>query len=112
MNTETIVRPNGRVYTPRKGLRQIGFEDENSWTSYVAVLGTHDIEKARAFGSGYWSPYLVEPRLCWVKSVMRNGQQYIATDAYVHGAAAVVFIESDDPDLVASVDTSGRSRND
>ena len=95
---ETVTRPNGKVYRPRKGLRQIGFSDEDYGISFVAVLGTHDIEKAREFGHGFESPHLINAKQCWVKTVMRNGEKYIATDATEHGAAAVLFTEADDPD--------------
>ena len=98
MAVETIIRPNGKPYTPRKGLRQWGFSDEDSWSDFVVVVGTHDIEKARAFGSPYRCAYLVDPTLVWVKKVMRKGEKYIATDAFVDGSAGVMFTESDDPE--------------
>lgn len=41
-----IVRPNGKVYRPRKGVEAVTFEDRYGYTG-VAVLRTHDIEDAR-----------------------------------------------------------------
>lgn len=93
---EVVTRPNGKLYRPRKGLRQIGYWDDTYGESRVVVLGTHDIEKARAFATPYECEYLVEGRKCWAKSVMRNGERFIATDATERGAAAVDFRESDE----------------
>ena len=95
---EIIIRPNGKQYRPRKGLRQLGFSDYDQFTDYVVVLGTHDIEKARAFASPYRCAHLVEPRLVWVKKTIRDGEPYIDTSATTDGAAAVQFREADDPE--------------
>lgn len=96
--TETMLRPNGKPYTPRKGLRQIGFYDENENRDYVVVLGTHDIDKAREFGRPYRCAYLGEAWRGWGRWTIRNGEQWWDFDP-VRGAAGVVFIESDDPPL-------------
>lgn len=99
--TETLIRPNGKKYTPRKGLRQVGFVNDQD-EHFVAIMRTHDIERAREFASPYVCRYLIQPRLVWVKQVMRNGEPYFATDAYETGAASVLFLESDDPEAVQS----------
>ena len=96
--TPAIIRPNGKTYRPRKGPRQIGFTDESGFNAYVAILGTHDIDAAKKIAYPFQCLYLTDPQLRWVKTVMRNGERYIATDADEHGAAAVVFRESDDPE--------------
>jgi hypothetical protein len=101
MSDETIIRPNGKPYTPRKGLRQIGFDHEDGHTSYVVVLGTHDIEKAREFGRPYQCAYLVKPYKGWGRWTIRNGEEWWEFDD-VRGAAGVVFEEADDPDPAPS----------
>jgi hypothetical protein len=96
-----VERPNGKVYKPRKGLRMIGFDDYIDGDAYVAILGTHDIAAARAAfpGGGFQSPHLVEARLGWVRETIRNGERFWDCDDTVRGAAAVIFRESDDPEL-------------
>lgn len=95
--SETIIRPNGKPYTPRKGLRQIRFYDEEENRHYVVVLGTHDIEKARAFAHPYECAHLVKPYTGWGRWTMRRGEKWWDFDS-VRGAAGVVFEESDDPE--------------
>lgn len=44
-----VVRPDGRVYRPRRLVVQ---EWEDDWESGVLVLGTHDVVRARALALG------------------------------------------------------------
>lgn len=95
-----IERPNGKLYRPRKGLRMIGFNDYND-EAFVAIIGTHDIDAARAAfpGGGYQASYLVEPSLGWVRETFRYGERFIDCWDTERGAAAVIFRESDDPEV-------------
>jgi hypothetical protein len=92
-----ITRPNGKVYRPRKGLRQVGWWNDDTYATYVAVLGTHDIDKAREFARPYGSPHLVEPEQTWVRKMIQNGDEMVFVYDDRRGAACVVFRESDDP---------------
>lgn len=94
-----VMRPNGKIYRPRKGLRMIAFDDYDG-DAHVAILGTHDIEAALAAfpDGGFWCPYLVEPQLGWVRQTFRYGEPFIDCDDTVGGAAAVIFRESDGPE--------------
>jgi hypothetical protein len=93
-----IQRPNGKTYRPRT-LRVVGWDcyytQPESWQ--VAVLGTHDVDVARALArNGYHCPYLVNPETGWVRLGMDRGEPTWVHDD-VRGAAAVIFDESDDP---------------
>lgn len=96
-----IQRPNGKLYRPHKGLRMVGFVDDVNGGNYVAILGTHDIEAARAAfpSGGYFGSYLVEARPGWVRETIRHGERYIDCWDTERGAAAVIFRESDGPEV-------------
>lgn len=95
-----VVRPNGKVYHPRRppvaiGVSgTVGYDDD---VPFVYVLRTHDVERARAFARPYVLPYLVEPRREWVRLVMRNGDPVYENDEE-RGCPVVVFTESEDPE--------------
>lgn len=95
-----ITRPNGKVYRPRY-LRVVGW-DCDYWSDtvlwQVAVLGTHDIAKAREMApQGYHCAYLVNPQAGWVRLGYKDGEPTWIFDD-IRGAACVVFDESDDPE--------------
>ncbi len=92
---ETIIRPNGKPYRPRKGMKLAGFKDDNDG-SWVLVLRTHDVDKARRYAESRGMRHLDFVRRCWAKKVMRYGAPYWATDADYNGAAAVLFEEVDE----------------
>lgn len=99
--TETlppITRPNGKLYRPRS-LRVVGWDDHSTYPEswQVAVLGTHDIARAREEARhGYHCPHLINPETGWVRLGMRRGDPHWVYDE-VRGAACVIFDESDDP---------------
>lgn len=103
-----ITRPNGKVYRPRY-LRVAGWDIE--WSPardvlcQVAVLGTHDVDKARECApQGYHSPYLINPETGWVRLGLDHGEpKWIHDD--VKGAACVIFDESDDPPEVVAAES-------
>jgi hypothetical protein len=100
MRLESIRRPNGKLYRPRR-LRVVGWDIDWSYHAdanwQVAVLGTHDIAVARQLApQGYHCPYLVNPERDWVRLGMCRGEPTWLRDD-LRGAACVVFDESDDP---------------
>lgn len=96
MNADTVVRPNGKLYRPRKPIRQLGLVgDYMDIPDAVVVLGTHDVEKAREFARPYMCAHLRGGEATWLRSVMRDGNEVYEYDP-VRGAACVVFEETDD----------------
>jgi hypothetical protein len=95
-----IVRPNGKVYRPRK-LVAHAFEDDHAGESGVVVLGTHDPERARELAlssARYWygTEYIVDPVTVWWHDAMECGERRWRHDA-ARGRAGVCFTASDDP---------------
>ncbi len=93
-----VVRPNGKVYRPRKAPVAVGVCDGYDDVNYVYVLRTHDIDRARAFARPYLATYLVAPRQEWVRLVMRRGYP-VYEDDEERGVPVVVFTASDDPEV-------------
>lgn len=100
-----IQRPNGKLYRPRR-LRVVGWNidpypgHDTEWQ--VAVLGTHDIDQARALApQGYFCPYLINPERGWVRDGMCHGERTWLHDD-VNGQPCVIFDESDDPPEIAA----------
>lgn len=86
-----VTRPNGKVYRPRKPPRAVPVEDDRDGST-VYVLGTHDVERARALAQRVTTvcPY---PRAeSWHRLGMRNGDPYYVYDD-VRGAPSLVFVE-------------------
>ena len=91
---EAIVRPNGKLYRPRRVTAcAVGEDDEG-----VLVLGTHDLARAQFLademaeyvaGSGFAA---VDPWLGWFRDGYRNGRREWVTDE-VRGRAGVCFRE-------------------
>lgn len=95
-----ILRPNGKVYRPRK-LVAYAFEDDHAGESGVVVLGTHDPVRAHALAervarSWYGTEYVVEPVQVWWHDGIENGDRRWMHDP-VRGRAGVCFTASDDP---------------
>lgn len=98
MASETITRPNGKPYQPRKGLRQVGWSYDTRGEECmpeVAVLGTHDIDRAREFAKPYELAYLSEGVRSWYRDGFYNGGRSWIYDAE-RGMACVIFEEIDD----------------
>jgi len=94
-----IVRPNGKLYRPRK-LRVVFYElpSEDEVYSQTIVLGTHDVELARSVARyGGILHYLTQPHIGWMRLGYDRGEQLWLHDD-VRGAACVIFNESDDPE--------------
>lgn len=103
MKADIVVRPNGKVYRPRKGLRQRGYVVDDfhaSWTPFVAVFGTHDIEKATEYARPFMYAGLKPGKPGWLRDTIRDGEPFFDHDP-VRGAACVIFEETDDPELYA-----------
>lgn len=95
-----IVRPNGRIYRPRK-LVTYAYEDDHAGENGVVVLGTHDSERARdlALSSArYWygAECVIDPVTVWWRDGMESGERCWQHDP-VRGRAGVCFTASDYP---------------
>jgi hypothetical protein len=92
-----IVRPNGKVYRPRK-IREIYFENDYGRRNDVFVLGTHDL-------IGAVEPAAVEARyrighseflfdavgeIGWWREMVQRGERVVIYDD-VRGAAGIRF---------------------
>lgn len=94
-----ITRPDGRIYKPSKPPRGVLVDDSyaqpNEPTSYVYVLGTHDVnvayELARQIAASEGMKADVHSaERTWLRLAMRNGERVYDHDP-VKGAAAVTF---------------------
>lgn len=95
----SAVRPNGKVYRPRKPARGVFVEDHYARIgepdAYVYVLGTHDVERAHRLASQIAARERLKAdrdsaRLTWIRQTIRDGDPVFDVDE-VRGAAAVVF---------------------
>jgi hypothetical protein len=92
MEAETIQRPNGKPYRPRRVFAQaVGEEDEG-----VLVLGTHDMARAQVLadkvaryiaGNGFVA---AGPETGWWRDGFECGQRRWVSDEE-HGRAGVLF---------------------
>jgi hypothetical protein len=98
-----VVRPNGKVYQPRK-IRAEVLGDGWTGEEFVVVLGTHTVEEAAPYAQaaldnsplsgGYPSQDWTRG---WWRKTIRDGEPYFGWDD-VHGAAGVMFEITDDED--------------
>lgn len=91
----TVIRPNGKVYRPRKPPRAVEVDNtEGRWdepTMLVYVLGTHDVERAHALALKlHHAADKDTAQLSWTRDVIRNHERVFEYDAE-HGAATVIF---------------------
>jgi hypothetical protein len=90
---EPTVRPNGKVYRPRRPLRSAPYDDHD-FQHGVIVLGTHDIELARAAavraGCECGEPKFDKGSPGWLRQGYQHGEPWWINDD-VRGAAAVTF---------------------
>jgi hypothetical protein len=115
MGPETIQRPNGKPYRPRRIFAQvIGEEDEG-----VLVLGTHNIARAQGLadrvaestvGRGFTA---VDPCLGWWRDGFESGWRAWVSDE-VHGRAGVLFRDVVETGPLAGLDpwAEGEGRTD
>lgn len=103
---EPVMRPNGKPYRPRKVVahRWDNNDDGPGHRHGVIVLGTHDIDRARALAQealDWWhgedASYATRPEVDWFRNGMQGGGRVWVRDE-VHGAAGVLFTGSDDPE--------------
>jgi hypothetical protein len=92
--SDAIIRPNGKPYRPRKPPRVVEFEDYQG-SAGVAVLGTHDVDVARAAAAVALNQYDLDPAqtsLSWWRLVPW-GDWFDRTwiEDAKRGAACVVF---------------------
>lgn len=96
MVAEVLIRPNGKPYRSRKGLRAGAWEDVWGDTGCgVFVLGTLDPDEAQEYASrmcGCWHgmPVAVKPVPGWYRLAMRSGDTEWVVDE-VRGAPGVMF---------------------
>lgn len=94
---EPIVRPNGKVYRPRK-IRAIYCENEYGGRDDVFVLGTHDVTAALDTASREASfhfggaPSVIDAfgEIGWFREAIERGERVIRDDE-IRGAAGVRF---------------------
>lgn len=53
---ETLVRPNGKPYRPRKGVEVVEYADHDECQA-IAVLRTHDVQLAARVGADFIEEY-------------------------------------------------------
>lgn len=97
-----IMRPNGKVYRPRK-IRTESWDNEED--TGVIVLGTHDVERAHLLaveGCRYFfgCQYAINPDVDWFRQGYQYGDPMWFRDD-VRGSAGVMFTASDDPEELA-----------
>lgn len=87
-----VIRPNGKPYQPRKVIAEPW---ENSWGDEacgVMVLGTHDIERARAHAEQiiqFGEPG--DPYVGWYRDSFNDCGERAWIDDPVRGRAGVIF---------------------
>lgn len=92
----TLVRPDGRTYRPRKpGLRARAWENTYPDVAGVIVFGTLDPDEAReraveACAAWYGEGELKDPRPGWYRSAIQRGDPLFVLDE-VRGAPGVSF---------------------
>lgn len=88
---QEVVRPDGRIYRPRKLPRAQMVEDHLFERVFVYVLGTHDEQRAYSLASRLEA---VEPLPYgdpdWVRLSMRDGERVYVRDT-VRGAPCIIF---------------------
>ena len=96
-----IVRPDGRIYQPRKITAHLVETFDTFGDHAVVVTGTHDVERARdladilvaaEIGATYRA---AEPELAWLRDGMANGGRAWIPDVR-RGAAVVYFRQIDE----------------
>lgn len=97
-----ITRPDGRVYRPKKVVAHAWGEYGYDLERGAVVLGTHDVERARALAasacaSWYGLEHAVRPEVDWFRDGYENGRRAWVRDE-VRGRAGVWFVASDEPD--------------
>jgi len=97
MSPYEIVRPNGKVYRPRKGLRVAVYDnrDTGGIGHGIMVLGTHDIAAAVDVATRNPGDYECEISaeyavVGWTRDGYQNNQRWWTEDP-VRGAASVTF---------------------
>lgn len=88
-----VVRPNGKIYRPRKPPRSIRIDDwdsEDEPNSWVYVLGTHDIERAWQLAQRVYGTDRDTAEQTWIRHTMRDNEHCYDLDD-IRGAAAVTF---------------------
>lgn len=90
-----VVRPNGKVYRPRRPPRAVrcDLDDPRSDLSeIVIVVGTHDVDRARALALRLAGDVSARPLWGeqWYRVAIRNGDRVYVQDE-VSGAPALDF---------------------
>ncbi len=95
MSDDEIVRPNGKVYRSRKGLRWVEWAEEDYPPHGFIVFGTHDEDAARKLVAN--APLDCDCKMAdaaaragWIRDGYRWGEREWIEDA-LHGAAAVIL---------------------
>lgn len=100
---KTLVRPNGKAYRPRKGVRVVGWDSRISGFNDdygVLVLGTHDLDRARhaAFLTRYneEDQYPVNPTVGWWRNSFGYGGDPWWVEDPARGMAGVMWTYVED----------------
>lgn len=96
-----VVRPNGKVYLPKRHPWVIGATDDDE-VHWVYVLRTHDVDLARKLARPFVCSHIVDPQMLWVRETIRRGEPFLAHGEERRGMPAVRFRESDEPEKVQS----------
>lgn len=102
-----IVRPNGKLYRPRKVMcyAWAGDEPVEWWARGVIILGTHDLDRAREFAErmcAYWYglEHAIRPVVGWWRdSYSGDGPAWV--DDPVRGRAGISFTASEEPEAAS-----------
>lgn len=99
MSATTIIRPNGKPYRPRAGLRAYGWDDDDRGESGVMVLGTNDTDAAREFAlrvcrSWYGTKAVELQATGWFRDGFLCGQRTFIVDPE-RGRPGVSFVAVD-----------------
>jgi hypothetical protein len=92
---EATIRPNGKVYRPRR-LRSVVMDSHDGNSTLVVVLGTHDRAVADSLAEEEARRYRLDPiadagaRTSWYRQTIRGGDDVYEEDP-VRGAACVVY---------------------
>ncbi len=92
---ETITRPNGKPYRPRKVVTE-GIVDDDGVECGVVVLGTHDIDRAQVLANEYVARHVdscdvaAGPEPGWYRLGVSSGTFRWVSDEE-HGRAGVLF---------------------
>lgn len=89
-----VVRPDGRLYRPRKMPAAVIVHDHHEDPAWIYVLRTHELDRARRLAEEIADREQLdlegEPWREWVREGMNRGERFYFNDA-ARGVPAVIF---------------------